>query len=105
MRRSTDVKAGGETIGHTAVVTVKKNKVASPFKTAEFDIIYGIGIDPYRDAIEVAKNLGVVTLKGSWYTYNGENLGQGKDNAAKELENNQELFKEIRNACLQEHLG
>lgn len=100
IRRKADVKTSGEVVGHTAEVVVKKNKLAAPFKSAEFDIIYGKGIDPYRDLIEVAKNLGVLIQKGPYYTYNGENIGQGKENAALELSTNPELVEEIRRECL-----
>lgn len=100
IRRATDIKASGEIVGHTAKVNVKKNKLAPPFREAELDIIYGEGIDPYRDLLEVAKNLGVVILKGSYYTYDGDNIGQGKDNASEALKNDEELFNKIREECL-----
>lgn len=100
IRRTGDVKVSGEVIGHEAEVVVKKNKVAVPFKSAKFDIIYGKGIDPYRDVLETAKDLGVVILKGSYYTFEGENIGQGKDNASQTLKDNPELFDKIRRECL-----
>lgn len=99
MRRAADIKDGKEVIGHTAEIDIKKNKLAVPFKSAAFDIIYGKGIDPYRDMIEVAKNLGVIILKGSYYVYIDESMGQGKDNAAETLRNNPQMFEEIRKAC------
>jgi recombination protein RecA len=102
MRKSTDIKSSGEVVGQTAEIDIKKNKLASPFKTAQFDIIYGKGIDPYRDVLEVAKNLGVVTLKGSYYVFNEESLGQGKENAAETLRNNEELMSAIRKGCFHE---
>jgi recombination protein RecA len=99
MRRTTDIKQNGEVVGHTAEIDIKKNKVAPPFRTAQFDIIYGKGIDPYRDIIEVAKNLGVIQLKGSYYVYGDESLGQGKDNATESLRANEGLVEEIRERC------
>jgi len=100
IRRKGDIKVSGDIVGHTAEIVVKKNKLAAPFKTAEFDIIYGEGIDPYRDLLEVAKNLGVVIQKGPYYTYEGDNLGQGKENAAQGLRDNEDLFNKIREECL-----
>jgi recombination protein RecA len=99
MRRNGDIKDGKSNIGFTAEVDIKKNKLASPFKTASLDIIYGKGIDAYRDMVEVAKNLGVVTLKGSYYVYIDESLGQGKDNAAETLRNNPTMVESVRNEC------
>lgn len=75
---------------------VSKNKVAVPFKEAEFDIIFGVGIDTVKEIIEVGADLGVVTLKGSWYGYNGDKLGQGADSAAQLLRDHPELLEEIR---------
>lgn len=99
MTRSGDIKEGNDITGFTASISVKKNKVAPPFKTAQFDIIYGKGIDPHRDLIEVAKSLGIVLVKGSYYVYNDKNLGQGKENSAQTLRENPELMQEIREAC------
>jgi recombination protein RecA len=101
IRRVQDIKDAKEIIGHTAEISIKKNKVAVPFKSAQFDIIYGKGIDPYRDMIEVAKNLGVLTLKGSYYVYIDESLGQGKDNAAETVKNNPSMMEEIRKECFE----
>lgn len=99
IRRTTDIKQAGGVVGHTVEVDIKKNKLAPPFRTAQFDIIYGKGIDPYRDMVEVAKNLGVIQLKGSYYVYGDESLGQGKDNATESLKENQALVEEIRERC------
>lgn len=100
IKRSAEIKDAKDVIGHTAEVNIKKNKLAPPFRTATFDIIYGEGIDPYRDMVEVAKNLGVLTQKGSYYVYKDENIGQGKDKAAEALRANKELYQEIRKECL-----
>lgn len=101
MRRVQDVKDSKDVIGQTVEINIKKNKVAVPYKSAQFDIIYGKGIDPYRDMIEVAKNLGVLTLKGSYYVFIDESLGQGKENAAEILRNNPQMYEEIRKACFE----
>lgn len=99
IRRVSDIKDSKDIIGQTVEINVKKNKVAVPYKSAQFDIIYGKGIDPYRDMVEVAKNLGVLTLKGSYYVFIDESLGQGKDNAAETIKNNETLYNEIRKEC------
>jgi len=102
LRRTADIKDGKKTIGQTAVAIIKKNRLASPFREAELDIIYGEGIDPNRDILEVAKGMGIVLLKGSYYTYEGENIGQGKDRAAEYLKENSEIADQIRKECLNE---
>lgn len=76
--------------------TVRKNKVAPPMKIALFDIFFGKGIEPIRDTIGMGESLKIIKKSGSWYSYNGDQLGQGKEGAVKALEENPELFKEIR---------
>lgn len=73
----------------------RKNKVAPPFRTCEFDILYGKGISRAGELLDMGVNLGVVQKSGSWLSYNGDRLGQGRDNARRALEDNPALFAEI----------
>lgn len=79
---------------------VSKNKVAVPFKEAEFDIVFGVGIDVIKELVEVGSNVGVIDLKGSWYYYNGTKLGQGSESAANLLRDNPNLCEEIKSKIL-----
>jgi recombination protein RecA len=89
------LKDGDETYGNRVKVKVVKNKVAPPFKTAEFDLIYGQGIDTLGELIEIAVEKNIIQQSGSWFSYNGDKLGQGKDSVRQILEDNEELKKEI----------
>ncbi len=95
IRRVENIKQDGEVIGSRAKVKVVKNKVAPPFREAEFDIIYGKGISKSGNILDIAINLGLVEKSGSWFGYNGERIGQGRENAKKYLEDNPEVMKEI----------
>ena len=79
VRRSEQIKSGTEIIGNHIKCKVVKNKVSPPFKTAEFDIIYGTGISKESEIIEIGAKIGVLEKSGSWYSYNGQRIGQGKD--------------------------
>ena len=81
IRRIGSIKKGDEVIGSETRVKIVKNKVAPPFKQAEFDIMYGEGISREGEVLEIGVNLGVLEKSGAWYVYNGDRLGQGKDNA------------------------
>ena len=81
IRRSEQIKNGSEVIGNRTRCKVVKNKVAPPFKEAEFDIMYGEGISQTGEILDLATNLDIVNRSGAWYNYNGERLGQGRDNA------------------------
>src|SRR2546429_456940 len=81
IRRIESIKDGGEVIGNRTRVKVVKNKCSPPFKSAEFDIMYGRGISREGSVIDVAVDLGIVKKSGAWYTYEGEQLGQGRENA------------------------
>src|SRR2546421_9562070 len=95
IRRIGSIKKGDEVIGSETRVKVVKNKVAPPFKQAEFDILYGEGISREGEVLEIGVNLGVLEKSGAWYVYNADRLGQGKDNARDFLKENAQLAREI----------
>ncbi len=97
IRRIGSIKKGDDIIGNETKVKVVKNKVAPPFKTAEFDILYGEGISREGEVIDLGVTAKVVDKAGAWYAYNGEKIGQGKDNAREFLRENPELAREIEN--------
>jgi recombination protein RecA len=97
IRRTGSIKKGEEVIGSETKVKVVKNKVASPFKTAEFDILYGEGISREGEIIDMGVTARVLDKSGAWYAYNGEKIGQGKDNSREFLRDNPELAREIEN--------
>ena len=95
IRRAGALKKGDEVIGSDTKVKVVKNKVAPPFKTAQFDILYGDGISREGEVLDMAVELNLVGKSGAWYSYNGEKIGQGRDNAREFLKNNPDKFAEI----------
>jgi recombination protein RecA len=95
IRRVESIKDGAEIVGSRTRVKVVKNKCAPPFKTAEFDIMYGQGISREGSILDVAADLGLVKKSGAWYTYEGEQLGQGRENAKQFLRESPELVIEI----------
>ena len=97
IRRTGSIKRGEEVIGSETKVKVVKNKVAPPFKVAEFDILYGEGTSRHGEIIDLGVVAKVVDKSGAWYAYNGEKIGQGKDNAREFLRENPELSIEIEN--------
>ena len=90
IRRTGSIKKGDEVIGNETKVKVVKNKVAPPFRTAEFDILFGRGISTLGCLLDLAEEIGVVSRKGAWYSYEGDNIGQGRDNTITWLEQNPE---------------
>jgi recombination protein RecA len=104
IRRIGSIKKGEEVIGSETKVKVVKNKVAPPFKTAEFDILYGEGISREGEIIDMGVIAKVVEKSGSWYAYQGEKIGQGKDNAREFLRENPDIAHEIENK-VRESLG
>ena len=104
MRRIETLKDGTEAVGNRTRVKVVKNKVAPPFKQAEFDIIYGIGISREGGLIDMGVEHGIVRKSGAWYTYEGDQLGQGKENARTFLRDNPDLSDEIEKR-IKEKLG
>src|SRR5213082_1413536 len=104
IRRIGSIKKGDEVVGSETRVKVVKNKVAPPFKQAEFDIMYGDGISREGEVLEIGVNLGVLEKSGAWYVYNSDRLGQGKDNARDFLKENPQLAREIE-AKIREKAG
>ncbi len=97
IRRTGSIKKAEEVIGSETKVKVVKNKVAPPFKTAEFDILYGEGISREGEIIDMGVEARILDKSGAWYAYNGEKIGQGKDNAREYLRENPEIAREIEN--------
>ncbi len=95
VRRVEALKQGGEMVGNHTRIKVVKNKVAPPFKEAEFDIMFGQGISREGDILDLAANTDIVNKSGAWYAYNGEKIGQGRENAKKFLKENPEICHEI----------
>lgn len=95
VRRVETLKTGGEMVGNRARVKVVKNKIAPPFKEAEFDIMFGKGISREGDILDLAANCGVVIKSGSWYAYNNEKIGQGRENAKKYFMENPAVMEEV----------
>ncbi len=95
IRRGEQIKEGTEVIGNQARVKVVKNKVASPFKTCDIDIIFGKGISKSGEIVDMASNLDIIKKSGSWFSYQDQKIGQGRENVKKYLEENQPLFDEI----------
>ena len=97
IRRTGNIKKGEEVIGSETKVKVVKNKVSPPFKTAEFDILYGEGISREGEIIDMGVEARILEKSGAWYAYNGEKIGQGKDNAREFLRENPDVAREIEN--------
>ena len=96
IRKAEPIKMGNDLIGNRTKVKVVKNKVAPPFKSVEFDIMYGTGISQEGDLLDVASELSIVQKSGSWYSYEGERMGQGRENAKEYLKNNPEINKTLQ---------
>jgi len=95
IRRSTAIKDGQEITGNRTRVKVVKNKMAPPFKNAEFDIMYGEGISRTGEVIDLGVEAGVVDKSGSWYSYNGERIGQGRENVKAFLNDNKDMLETL----------
>jgi len=100
IRRSTQIKDGDVAIGNRVKVKVVKNKVAPPFRTAEFDILYGEGISKVGEIVDLGVSTNVITKSGSWFSYGDTKLGQGRDGVKAILKDNPELCEEIENAIV-----
>ena len=95
VRRIEALKQSGETIGNRTRVKVVKNKIAPPFKEAEFDIIFGEGISTVGDILDLAADAGIVNKSGAWYAYEGNKIGQGRENTKQYLKEHTEMLQEI----------
>ncbi|MCL2522120.1 MAG: recombinase RecA [Erysipelotrichales bacterium] len=95
VRRSEQIKNGTEVVGNKTILKVVKNKVAPPFRTCDVDIIYGQGISKAGEILDMAVQLEIVNKSGPWFSYNGEKLGQGRDNVREHLKKNEALFQEL----------
>jgi recombination protein RecA len=102
IRRIESIKDGVEVVGNRTRVKVVKNKVAPPFRQAEFDIMYGRGISREGSLLDMGVDLGIVKKSGAWYTYEGEQLGQGRENAKAFLTENPEIMVEVQDRILRE---
>jgi recombination protein RecA len=96
VRKGEAIKQGTELIGNRTKVKVVKNKVAPPFKSTEFDLMYGAGISKEGDLLDIAANLEIISKSGAWYSYEGERLGQGRENAKEYLKNNPEFYEMLQ---------
>ncbi|MDQ0350690.1 recombination protein RecA [Alkalibacillus filiformis] len=97
VRRAETLKQGNDMVGNKTRVKVVKNKVAPPFKQAEVDIMYGEGISKEGEILDIGSNLEVVQKSGAWFSYNGEKLGQGRENAKQFLKDNPDIYEQIHN--------
>lgn len=102
VRRAEQIKQGDSVVGNRTVIKVVKNKVAPPFKTANVDIMYGEGVSKEGELIDLASDISVIDKSGVWYSYNGEKIGQGKENVKQLLKENTKLRDEI-DAKVREH--
>jgi recombination protein RecA len=104
IRRIEAIKQGGEIVGNRTRVKVVKNKVAPPFKEAEFDIMFGKGISREGDILDLAANTGIVNKSGAWYSYNDTKIGQGRENTKNYFRENPEIMEEIEHK-VRAHFG
>ena len=102
VRRIESLKDGTDAIGNRVRVKVVKNKVAPPFRQAEFDIMYGQGISKEGSVLDIAVEQNIVRKAGAWYTYDGEQLGQGRENAKKFLAEHDDVMNEIQKKVVEQ---
>ena len=95
IRKIENIKQDGEVKGNRVRVKVIKNKVAPPFREAEFDIVYGEGISKAGNILDMAVNMDVIEKSGSWFSYNGDRIGQGRENVKKYLQDNPEILADV----------
>jgi len=103
IRRIQGIKAGGDTVGNRTRVRVTKNKVAPPFREAEFDIMFNEGVSKVGDILDIASNLGVVDKRGAFFRYQDQTIGQGRENAKQYLRENPVIALQIENVVREEH--
>ena len=104
VRRIEALKQGGEIVGNRTRVKVVKNKIAPPFKEAEFDIMFGQGISREGDILDLAANVGIINKSGAWYAYNDDKIGQGRENAKQYLREHPEMMEEVEE-LVREHFN
>ena len=104
IRRIESLKMGGEIVGNRARIKVVKNKIAPPFKEAEFDIMFGKGISREGDVLDLAANVGIVVKSGAWYSYKDAKIGQGRENTKQYLAEHPQILDEVENK-VREHFG
>ena len=104
VRRIETLKQGGEMVGNRVRIKIVKNKIAPPFKEAEFDIMFGKGISKEGDILDLAANIDVINKSGAWYAYNGDKIGQGRENAKTYLREHPEIMEEVE-AKVRSHYG
>lgn len=104
VRRIESLKQQGEVIGNRTRIKVVKNKIAPPFREAEFDIMFGKGISKSGDILDLAANLDIINKSGAWYAYNGEKIGQGRENAKEYLETHPEIMDTVEE-LIRQHYG
>lgn len=100
IRRVETVKQGGEAVGNRTRVKIVKNKIAPPFKEAEFDIVFGKGIDTVGEVLDLAADKDVISKSGAWYAYEGAKIGQGRENAKQYLRDNPAVLEEVKQKVL-----
>lgn len=96
VRRAETLKQGNDMVGNKTKIKIVKNKVAPPFRQAQVDIMYGEGISREGEVLDIGSEVDIIQKSGAWYSYNGDRLGQGRENAKEFLKENRELFEEIR---------
>ena len=101
VRRIASIKQGQDVIGSRTKVRVVKNKVAPPFKEVEFDLIYGEGISREGDVLDLAVDKNIVEKSGTWYTYGGQRIGQGRENAKQFLKENSKILEQMEKELLE----
>ena len=104
VRRIEALKSGGEVVGNRTRIKVVKNKIAPPFKEAEFDIMFGQGISREGDILDLAVNLNIIVKSGAWFAYNDAKIGQGRENAKQYLRDNPVVMAEVEKK-VREHYG
>ncbi|MCR5587753.1 MAG: recombinase RecA [Lachnospiraceae bacterium] len=105
VRRGEQIKKDGDVVGNRVRIKVVKNKVASPFREAEVDIVYGEGISKVGEVLDIAADFDIINKSGAWYSYNGERIGQGRENVKLFLKENEALYEEVQSKIREKLFG